>query len=266
MKGNRTFLVFLRTLRRASRCDTFPARSLAPPLDGTLIGVSSYNVAIGLERFRPPFTCCRRRGGRFTGGREMWEINPQQIPAGLNPAFFAALSGAMPWLVHDGRCGVNCESLRAWVSDALPGENGGAEGGGGVRGVRDCLHAALWLLEGDLDRAHRLCQEVPTALGSAWHAVVHRQEGDFWNSKYWWRRVGTGVNWAGLAADLRAIVPAAPGSIAGDLERLTRSYDPARFVDLVEMHRDNGEARPALLDVQRWEWAALFLETWNARG
>lgn len=50
--------------------------------------------------------------------------------------------------------------------------------------------AALWLLAGELDRSHTVSQSFDNADGSYWHAIMHRREGDFWNSKYWFRRVG----------------------------------------------------------------------------
>ena len=162
-------------------------------------------------------------------------------------------------MVHEGHSFPSGAQLRAWAENAVvPGT------------TRNCLLAALWLLEGNLESAHRLCQDVPTVLGSAWHAVVHRQEGDFWNSKYWWRRTtsggaGLGIRWTRLQAELKGIARAAPRSVVEDLERLARSYDPSRFVDLVEVHGHSAEAREVLLDVQRWEWAALFIETWNGR-
>lgn len=196
----------------------------------------------------------------------MWKMNPQLIPEGLEVGLFAALPAGMQWLVQDGRRGESQEVWRRWVRERTGGAaRGEAEGSETVPGAAAaCLEAGLWLLEGELDRAHRICQEIPTALGAAWHGVVHRQEGDFWNSKYWWRRVGSGVNWDKWIGELRGIVRGAPGSVAEDLERLGRSYDPARFVDLVEMHRGSAEVREVLLDVQRWEWAALFVETWEA--
>lgn len=43
-------------------------------------------------------------------------------------------------------------------------------------------------LVGEWDRAHRIVQEYndPTA---CWiHAVLHKIEGDEWNSRYWYRR------------------------------------------------------------------------------
>ena len=50
--------------------------------------------------------------------------------------------------------------------------------------------SALWLLAGELDRSHTLSQSIETPDGSYWHGIMHRREGDFWNSKYWFRRVG----------------------------------------------------------------------------
>ena len=52
-----------------------------------------------------------------------------------------------------------------------------------------CL-AGLWLYHDFLDESHTLSQDIHTPTGSFWHAVMHRREGDFDNSKYWWRRVG----------------------------------------------------------------------------
>lgn len=53
----------------------------------------------------------------------------------------------------------------------------------------DLILAGLWLLEGDLDASHELSQKWETPTGSYWHAIMHRREGDFGNSKYWYRRI-----------------------------------------------------------------------------
>ncbi len=52
-----------------------------------------------------------------------------------------------------------------------------------------CL-AGFWLLAGDLERSHSFSQELPCRDGSFWHGIMHRREGDFGNSKYWFRKVG----------------------------------------------------------------------------
>jgi hypothetical protein len=56
-----------------------------------------------------------------------------------------------------------------------------------------CLH----LLNDDLTRSHEIAQSqegVPTF--DYVHAIVHRREGDFSNSKYWFRHVGSHPAWA----------------------------------------------------------------------
>src|SRR5947209_3766436 len=55
--------------------------------------------------------------------------------------------------------------------------------------ARACL-GGLWLRFDFLDESHKISQEIETPTGSFWHAIMHRREGDFANSKYWWRRVG----------------------------------------------------------------------------
>lgn len=67
------------------------------------------------------------------------------------------------------------ESVRAWLRTVPEGS---------------LLHAAglLWL--GDLDSAHRVFQADPSHLGSYWHGVLHRAEGDTANARYWFRRAG----------------------------------------------------------------------------
>src|SRR5687767_15218441 len=49
--------------------------------------------------------------------------------------------------------------------------------------------AVLYGLD-ELDAAHHIFQEDPTELGSYWHGMMHRREGDFDNARYWFRRAG----------------------------------------------------------------------------
>ena len=48
---------------------------------------------------------------------------------------------------------------------------------------RSLCMSGLWLLAGDLDRSHTISQSIGSAEGSFWHAIMHRREGDFGNSK-----------------------------------------------------------------------------------
>lgn len=48
--------------------------------------------------------------------------------------------------------------------------------------------AGLWLYADDLEASHSVSQNISSSAGSWWHAIMHRREGDFWNSKYWYRQ------------------------------------------------------------------------------
>ncbi len=88
--------------------------------------------------------------------------------------------------------------------------------------------ALWWLYVDDLDRSHVLCQDYSSGLGAYIHGVVHRREGDFWNSKYWFRKTSVRI----------------------------AEIEPSKFVDQVEAVR--GMNPPELLALQRKEWLGLL--------
>ena len=101
---------------------------------------------------------------------------------------------------------------------------------------RSDLAAGLWLYVDELDRSHRLSQQMSDPTGAFWHAIMHRREGDFSNSKYWFSRAGQH--------------PA--------MEQVGEEYDPVDFVDDVARAHRKGEDDLTLIDRQRREWSALF--------
>ncbi len=56
-----------------------------------------------------------------------------------------------------------------------------------IRGT--LFEALLWLRVGLFEPAHILVQDGRDDLERYIHGIVHRLEGDFWNSKYWFRQV-----------------------------------------------------------------------------
>ncbi len=98
---------------------------------------------------------------------------------------------------------------------------------------RPALMAGLWLYVDELDRSHTHSQAMPDATGSFWHGIMHRREGDFGNSRYWFSKAGR---------------HAAMDRING--------YDPFDF--LAAVSADNGQNSPELIAMQRAEWEALF--------
>lgn len=99
--------------------------------------------------------------------------------------------------------------------------------------ARPALGAGIWLYVDELDRSHDFSQRMDCATGAFWHGIMHRREGDFSNSHYWFRRAGR-----------HPAMDALPG------------YDAHAFID--EVARRRQEDPPELAARQREEWAALF--------
>ena len=124
-----------------------------------------------------------------------------------------------------------------------------------------CCLAGLWLLFDYLEESHVISQDIETPSGSYWHAIMHRREPDFGNSKYWFRRVGTHEVFEPLRIAAREIATAT-GSEAylRSARFLTEqtAWDPYRFTDLCEMARQTPQLAPLCRFVARAEWRLLF--------
>lgn len=104
-----------------------------------------------------------------------------------------------------------------------------------IPSLHDPLAAGLWLYVDELDRSHRISQGIDDATGAFWHGIMHRREGDFSNSHYWFNRVG-----------------AHPAMSAID------GYDAHAFIDDVEAATSRKANADELIDLQQREWTALF--------
>lgn len=64
---------------------------------------------------------------------------------------------------------------------------------------KDALLTAVELaLGGDWDASHKIAQDYSDATANWLHAVLHKIEGDVWNSKYWYAR-SAGKNYGDFA-------------------------------------------------------------------
>lgn len=90
---------------------------------------------------------------------------------------------------------------------------------------------ALWLY-GFLDECHVIAQGIGSQEGSYWHALMHRSEGDFSNSKYWYRRVGRHAIFPALLTAVRKLDVSSRSELAVVCE--LSDWDPFRFVDALE--------------------------------
>jgi hypothetical protein len=119
------------------------------------------------------------------------------------------------------------------------------------RAMARACHSGLWLLHNFLDESHKISQEIETPTGSFWHGIMHRREGDFSNTKYWFRRVGDHPVYAALAAAAHDIAP--------DEFFKAADWDPFDFVDRCESAvRGRSPSAEMLGRIGRREWELLF--------
>ena len=119
--------------------------------------------------------------------------------------------------------------------------------------------AGLWLWHDRLDESHTISQSISSQTGSFWHAIMHRREGDFSNSKYWNARCAGHPVLQTLGVQAPAVLnPHAPHKTL--LRVLRGGWNPNAFVDLVEdVHRDPQDSRHlAAVSLQQLEWRLLF--------
>ena len=138
----------------------------------------------------------------------------------------------------------------------------GLAGGALFAGARApaAARAGLYLYFGGWEEAHVVAQDIETAEGSYWHAIVHRQEPDAGNSSYWFRRVGRHPIFPALLEEAERIAAARPGAGL----RLAREWDPFAFVEVCGRARSGSEVELAAEEIQRVEWQMLF--DWCGRG
>ena len=115
---------------------------------------------------------------------------------------------------------------------------------------------ALWLY-GFLDESHSIAQGIDSAEGSYWHALMHRSEGDFSNSKYWYRRVGRHAIFPALLGAARQLEISSRSELAAVHE--LSDWDPFRLVDAMEQAaRRETEDRILLQAIAREEYNLLM--------
>lgn len=108
---------------------------------------------------------------------------------------------------------------------------------------RSMCESGLWLLAGDLDRSHQISQENHSVLGSFWHGIMHRREGDFGNSKYWFAKVGN-------------------HEVSQRINQWSDGQygDPIGFVDTVRRAVEAGGDAQQQCELVQWiEWQALMV-------
>jgi hypothetical protein len=119
--------------------------------------------------------------------------------------------------------------------------------------------AGLWLWQDWLSESHQISQSLATSTGSFWHAIMHRREGDFGNSKYWYSRCSDHPAIATLTAAAADVINPFPADKSA-LKLLHPGWNSTAFVDFIQsVHDRRDDPRHSLaVALQQLEWRILF--------
>lgn len=132
--------------------------------------------------------------------------------------------------------------------------------------------AGLLQMHDFLEESHRFAQSIEGRGrlhdGDYWHAIMHRREPDFSNSKYWFRRVGAHPVFDGLGpvADALLAQAAFPSASEWRSTLCGSGWDPLAFVDLCQEALSTGDRDliSVAKQIQQAEMECLLGHCWNS--
>jgi len=172
----------------------------------------------------------------------MFEVNalPETVRAILEP--HEGGRRLMPLAPRKPLAGPGVERLRQ--TDA-------SDFGGGESG--QCVRSALFLYFSALDESHVISQGISSSTGSLLHGIMHREEPDYSNAKYWFRRSGPHEIFPALREGALQLDLGDPALLTTIEQR--PEWDAFWFVDQCERGvREGGAREESLLEIQSLEW------------
>lgn len=158
----------------------------------------------------------------------------------------------LPALGPEARSDALAEATLNAKLDALFGETEFS------RQQQELIRSLLLLWHDHLDASHQISQGIESADGSFVHAIMHRREPDYWNAKYWWRRVGAHPAFPEITRRVGELMKQ-----RGAGELATRlmpggKWDAGVFVDLCEAAASDSQNVELLREIQRVETEVLL--------
>ena len=121
----------------------------------------------------------------------------------------------------------------------------------------DCVRSAALLYFSALDASHNISQGIASGTGSFLHGIMHRQEPDYSNAKYWFRRTGKHELFPTLREEAMRL-PLREDSLRSAIQARPE-WDSLWFVDLCEKAAGaGGSLEQDALEIQRLEWQLIF--------
>lgn len=155
-----------------------------------------------------------------------------------------------------------CDWLRHHI-ESLPRQTLGEVAGSAADFL--ALQAGLWQVHDFLDESHQCSQQIEgegtDRNGDYWHAIMHRREPDYDNSKYWFRRVGQHPVFQHLPELVKPALSECPDPQAAKwADRLCPNggWDAFAFVDLCQTVGSR-EDSPLAISARRIQWAEILL-------
>jgi hypothetical protein len=117
----------------------------------------------------------------------------------------------------------------------------------------------LLLWHDHLDASHTISQGIETADGSFVHAIMHRREPDYWNSKYWWRRVGAHPTFPQIAECVSSLLEEHDAEATQAKLLPGGKWNAGAFVDCCEKVTSTNQSVDLLREIQRLEFEVLLV-------